>query len=298
MKIGYIGLGKMGLNMVERLVKTGHQVSVSNRSPEPIKKAESLGAKGFYSYEELVKSLKAPRLIWIMVSHQAVDEVIERILPLLSKGDLIVDGGNSPYLETIKRAKKIEAKGFKFMDVGTSGGPGGAKNGACLMIGGRKENYEKLKPLFKDLSVKDGFGYFGRAGAGHFVKMVHNGIEYGMMQAIGEGFEVMKKSGFDLPLEKIASIYNRGSVIESRLVGWLESAYKAYGEDLKEISGEISHSGEGQWTVEVAKRLKVPVPIIKGSLDFRVKSKGHPSYTGQVVSALRNQFGGHKVDKK
>ena len=166
------------------------------------------------------------------------------------------------------------------------------------MIGGEKKVFEKYEKLFRDLALLDGYTYMGKAGAGHFVKMVHNGIEYGMMQAIGEGFEVMKKSDFKLPLTKITQLYNRGSVIESKLIGWLAKAYAEQGENLKGISGEVLHSGEGLWTVQTAKELKVPVKVIEDSLRFRVKSTGHPTYTGQVVSALRNQFGGHEVKKR
>jgi 6-phosphogluconate dehydrogenase len=184
------------------------------------------------------------------------------------------------------------------MDVGVSGGPAGARHGACMMIGGERELFNELETLFKDLSVEGGYGYMGRPGAGHFVKMVHNGIEYGMMQAIGEGFEVMKKSEFEIDLLEVTKVYNHGSVIESRLVGWLQSAYEKFGADLKGISGEVSHSGEGQWTVEAAERLGMPVENIKQSLDFRINSTGNPTYTGQVVSALRNQFGGHDVGEK
>jgi len=208
------------------------------------------------------------------------------------------DGGNSPYLETIRRAKEITAKGIHFMDIGTSGGPGGARNGACMMVGGEKEDFDLMEPLLKDLTVNEGYGYMGKYGAGHYVKMVHNGIEYGMMQAIGEGFGLMKQaSEFDIDLESVVNVYNHGSVIESRLIGWLQSGYKKYGVDLNDISGEISASGEGLWTVEAAKREGLEIPIIEGSLKFRDDSKGNPSYIGQVISVQRNQFGGHDVSK-
>jgi len=232
-----------------------------------------------------------------MVSHQAVDSVLDEITPLMDRGDTIIDGGNSPFQESMRRAKEVEGKGINFLDAGTSGGPGGARNGACIMVGGRKEIFEKFESLFKDLSAPEAYGHMGKHGAGHFVKMVHNGIEYGMMQAIAEGFAVMKKSEFELDLKEVSRVYNRRSVIESRLVGWLKDAFDQYGEDLDEISGSISHTGEGKWTVDVAKKLKIPVPIIEGSLKFRDDSSSNPSYTGQIVSALRGQFGQHEVKK-
>jgi len=298
MKLGYIGLGKMGKNMVKHLLKKDWDIVVYNRSEDPIKELEKEGAEGAYSLKELTEKLKSPRLIWLMVPHQVVDEVLAELLPLLSFGDTVIDGGNSNYKQTLKRAKELKEKDINFMDVGTSGGPGGAAGGACLMIGGEKDLFEKYEKLFSDIAAPDAYGLMGRAGAGHFVKMVHNGIEYGMMQAIAEGFAIMKKSEFDLNLTKVVNIYNHKSVIESRLVAWLKDAFLEYGEDLKEISGKVSHSGEGLWTVETAKELGIPAPIIEGSLKFREESQKNPSYTGQVVSALRNQFGGHEVKNK
>lgn len=305
MKLGYIGLGKMGFNMVEQLLEKGHEVVANNRSNEPVDKIAEKGAVPAYSISEMLEQLGSePRLIWIMVSHQAVDSVLDELVPLLKEGDTIIDGGNSPYIETVRRSKELTDKGINFIDVGVSGGPNGARNGACLMIGGNRDDFEKYKDLFADLSIENsagekGYGYMGKHGAGHFVKMVHNGIEYGMMQAIGEGFEVMKKAEeFDLDLPEITRVYNNGSVIESRLVGWLQSAFSKNGPELEDISGEVSHSGEGQWTVEAAERLGVPVKVIEDSLQFRKDSQGNPSYTGKVVSALRNEFGGHDVSKK
>lgn len=299
MKIGYVGLGKMGHGMVLNLLEKGHEVVAYNRSPEPVNEVVAEGAIGAFTLSELVGKLEEPRTIWLMVPHQAVDGVLAELCPMLSAGDLIIDGGNSPYLETIRRANELKEKGFRFLDVGTSGGPGGARTGACMMIGGERSDFEQIEELVKDTCVPNGYGYMGGNGAGHYVKMVHNGIEYGMMQAIGEGFEVMKKATeFDIDLEAVTKVYNNGSVIESRLIGWLLDGFKKYGTDLADISGEVSHSGEGLWTVEAAKRLGVPVPIIEGSLQFRENSKGNPSYTGQVVSVQRNMFGGHDVAKK
>jgi 6-phosphogluconate dehydrogenase len=213
-------------------------------------------------------------------------------------GDIVIDGGNSPYKESIRRATELETRGIDFLDAGVSGGPAGARNGACIMVGGKKEVFEKFEAVFRDLSVPDGYGYLGRTGTGHFVKMVHNGIEYGMMQSLAEGFTIMKASDFGLDLTKIADVYNHKSVIESRLVGWLQYAFEQYGEDLKDISGSAAQSGEGMWTVEAGKELSIPTPIIQAALDFRIQSQAHPSYTGKLISAMRNQFGGHEVKEK
>lgn len=296
--IGYIGLGKMGKGMAEHLLEKGWRVVAFNRTPVATNEIVQKGAESSYTLVELVGKLEEPRLVWLMVPHQSVDGVLAELVPLLGEGDTVIDGGNSFYKNSMRHAEELRQKGVHFMDAGTSGGPGGAREGTCTMIGGEKDIFDRYEELFKDISVKDGYAYMGKAGAGHFVKMVHNGIEYGMMQAIGEGFEVMKKSSFDLNLTSIAELYNHQSVIESRLVGWAKSAFEAYGENLDSISGSVSHSGEGLWTVETAKELGVPVPIIEGSLKFREESQSKGSYTGQVVSALRNQFGGHEVKKE
>lgn len=295
MKLGYIGLGKMGYNMVELLLDKGHKVVAYNRTAGPVQKIAQRGAQPADSIQALVAALTPPRLVWLMVPHQAVDDVLQEIVPLLTKNDVVIDGGNSPYRETIRRAADLEKNGIDFLDAGISGGPGGARTGACIMIGGKKEVFLKHEQLFRDLSVEKGYAYFGTSGAGHFVKMVHNGIEYGMMQALAEGVAVLKASPFGLDMVKIADLYNHRSVIESRLVGWLKTAFEQYGTDLKDISGSVAQSGEGMWTVDAAKELGIPVPIIKGALDFRLQSQKSPSYTGQVVSALRHQFGGHEV---
>ncbi|MCL5435082.1 MAG: decarboxylating 6-phosphogluconate dehydrogenase [Patescibacteria group bacterium] len=256
------------------------------------------GINGAYSLKEFVSKLPKPRTIWLMIPHQTVDELLKQLVPLLQKGDTIIDGGNSPFKDSVQRAKKIKNKNINFLDIGVSGGPEGARYGASLMIGGDKELFGKYEYLFKDLSVKGGYGYMGKSGAGHFVKMVHNGIEYGMMQAIGEGFEVMKKSPFSLDLYSVADVYNHGSVITSRLIGWLSQAYSKFGDELNTPEcclGKVPQSGEGQWTVETAKELGVPVAIIEGAVRFRTKSQNKPSYTGRVVSALRHEFGGHEA---
>lgn len=298
MQIGYIGLGKMGKNMVLRLLEKDHQVVVWNRSPQPVKEITKAGATSSSSIKDLVSKLKTPRVIWLMLpAGQITGQMIKDLEPLLSPQDIIIDGANSFYKDSIKRGKILEKKQIKFMDCGVSGGPGGARHGACLMIGGDTSAYKKLEPLFKDITAPDAYQFFPGFGAGHFVKMVHNGIEYGMMQAIAEGFAVMKASNFNLDLESVADIFQHQSVIESRLVGWAKSGFREFGPDLESVSSVISHSGEGEWTVQTAKDLNVPVPIIEGSFDFRVKSPNKPAFTNKIVSMLRNQFGGHSVDK-
>jgi 6-phosphogluconate dehydrogenase len=302
MQIGYFGLGKMGFNMVLRLLENGYNVVACNRSPEPIKEAAKAGATAAFTCAELAKNLKRPRTIWVMVpAGKPVDEVIfgeGNLVNFLEKGDTVIDGGNSFYKDAVRRYKKLEERGIDFLDAGVSGGPGGARNGAAIMVGGDEKVFKKYERLFKDLSVKNSYGYMGPAGAGHFVKMVHNGIEYGMMQAIGEGFEVIKRAPFKLDLKKVTEVYSHGTVIESRLIDWLKTAYEVHGEELEGISGSVAQSGEGLWTSQTAKELHVPAPIIEGSVRFRKQSEKNPSYTGKVLSALRNQFGHHEVREK
>ena len=295
MHILYIGLGKMGLNMVERLLEKGHTVTAYDPHEGARGRAEKAGAKTVATRSELIGAGATPRTVWLMVPHQAVGGVLDTILPLLTKDDTVIEGGNSPFQDTKKRAKTVEAAGVRFLDAGVSGGPGGARAGACIMVGGREEVYAEYEALFADLSVDGGYLYAGPAGAGHFVKMVHNGIEYGMMQALAEGFEVMRASEYNLSLTDVAELYNHGSVIESRLVGWLKSGFEEYGEDLAGITGSASASGEGTWTIETAKELNVPVPVIEDALRVREQSQKKPSYQGQLISVMRNQFGGHSA---
>lgn len=295
MKLGYVGLGKMGLNMVLRLLEKGHQLVVFDASSQNMELAKKTGAEASVSLEELAGKLQAPRLIWIMVPYAEVDSVLEKITPFLSSGDTVIDGGNSPYKESERRSKELAEKGIHFLDAGVSGGPHGAREGACVMVGGEPEVFQKYADIFRDIAVEGGYGYMGKAGAGHFVKMIHNGIEYGMMQALAEGFSILKSAEFGFNLKNIADLYNHRSVIESRLVGWLKDAYEKYGAELQDVSGVAAHTGEGAWTVETAKELGVPVPIIKNSLEFRIASKKNPNYSGKILSALRNQFGGHEA---
>lgn len=298
MKLGYLGLGKMGKNMVLHLLEKGHQVVAWNRSAEPRDEVAAAGAIAVTSIEEVVAQLQTPRVIWLMLpAGEVTDEYLGRLVPLLTKGDLIIDGGNSFYQDTVRRAQELAQNGIRFLDCGTSGGPSGARNGACLMIGGQLADYTKVESLFRDIAAPAAYQFFPGHGAGHFVKMVHNGIEYGMMQAIAEGFGVMKASPFKLDLEKVAGIYQQQSVIESRLVGWVQSGFAEHGQDLTEITSTIGHLGEGKWTVETAHELGIPVPIIEGAFNFRLESSQKPSFTAKVVSMLRGQFGGHSTKK-
>ena len=298
MKIGYVGLGKMGYNMALRLSEFGHEVVAHNRSPQKIEQlVEEAGVQGALTLRELVEKLEAPRTIWVMVPNSAVEDVVNELKELLDEGDILIDGGNTLFKDTKRRAQEVEALGINYMDVGVSGGPGGARNGASLMIGGNPSIYASLEPLFKDLATENGYAYMGKHGAGHFVKMVHNGIEYGMMQAIAEGFDVMKQSEFELDFLQIMRPYENGSVITSSLVSWLGDAFRKYGVDLEPISDVAKHSGEGQWTVEVAKEMGINVRVIEDSLQARIDSEKEPNFQAQVVSAMRGEFGGHPVLK-
>ncbi|ADH60741.1 6-phosphogluconate dehydrogenase, decarboxylating [Thermoanaerobacter mathranii subsp. mathranii str. A3] len=297
MKVGLIGLGRMGFNLALNIKDHGHEVVVYNRSPEKIKEAEKAGIKGAYTIEDLVKNLERRRIIWLMVpAGDPVDEMIEKLVPLLEEHDIIIDGGNSYYKDTLRRYEMLKEKGIDFVDVGTSGGIEGARHGACTMIGAEDEVFKYIEPLIRDISAENGYLHTGKNGSGHFAKMVHNGIEYGMMQAIGEGFEVLEKSQFDFDLKEVARVWSHGSVIR----GWLmELMEKAFEKDpkLSGIKGIMHSSGEGLWTVEEALNLKVPVPVIAQSLFMRYRSEQEDTFAGKVVAALRNEFGGHAVEK-
>lgn len=298
-QVGIIGLGKMGGNTARRLMEKGWNVVGFNRSPDDTQQLATEGMTPSFSVKELVEKLSGPRIIWLMLpAGQPTEDMIfgeNGVAQYLEKGDIVVDAGNSLYKDDAPRAKRLEEQGIHYVDVGFSGGPGGARNGACLMVGGTEPVFQQLEPLYRDLATENGYQFFPGFGAGHFVKMVHNGIEYGMMQAIAEGFAVMKQSAFDLDLVKVADVYNHGSVIESRLIGWLQQAYEQHSVELNDISGTVKHTGEGQWTIDAAHELGVPAPVIEDSLEFRKQSETNPSYTGQVLSALRNAFGGHAV---
>jgi len=297
MQIGFVGLGKMGKGIVLHLLEKGVKVVVWNRSQDDVDEVVKFGAIPAKTHKELVEKLKTPRIIWVMVPQGApVDEMINKLLPHVNKKDLIIDGGNSFYKDTLRRGKKLKGK-VHFMDIGTSGGPGGARHGACLMIGGDKKDYKRIEKILKIIAAPKALGLFGNLGAGHFVKMVHNGIEYGMMQSVAEGAAVLKKSNFKLDLAEIFRVYNNQSVIDSRLVGWAEEAFRE-DPNLKNISSKIDSTGEGEWTINTARQLKVDVPIIKKSFDVRQKSTAESEdFRDKVVSALRGKFGGHPVRK-
>ncbi|MGG3466259.1 phosphogluconate dehydrogenase (NAD(+)-dependent, decarboxylating) [Neobacillus pocheonensis] len=296
MKVGLIGLGKMGLNLGKNLCDHHHEVVAFDVNSKAVEEIKSYGAAGVSSYEELLQSLEKPRIVWIMVPHDVVDSVIGEITPFLEKGDIIIEAGNSHYKESIRRYNELKELGVSFMDAGTSGGTEGARNGACYMVGGDPEAWEVVEPIFRDTAVENGYLYAGKTGSGHFLKMVHNGIEYGMMAAIGEGFEVLEKSEFDYDYEKVAKVWNNGSVIRSWLMELTENAFSK-DPKLDEIKGIMHSSGEGKWTVEAALDLQAAVPVIAMSLLMRYRSQENDTFTGKVVAALRNEFGGHAVEK-
>ena len=298
-EIGIVGLGKMGSNLSLQLLEKGWKVIGYNRSKEKTDELAKNKLVATYSLEELVSKLEPPKAILLMLTAgEAVEETIfgnTGLINYLREEDIVVDAGNSYFKDSIERHKKLKEKGINFIDIGISGGPEGARNGSCLMVGGKKELFKEMENLFKDISVDNGYTHFEGTGAGHFVKMIHNGIEYGIMQAIAEGFSVMKNSEYKLDLEKVSNTYNHGSVIESKLIGWLQEAFKEYGQDLEKISGSVDHSGEGEWTVKTAKEMGLDVKIIEESFKFRLSSKDNPSYIGKILTALRNQFGGHSI---
>lgn len=286
--------------MVENLLDHQWQVVAYNHSPQSVAEVTALGATGSTSIADCVAQLPTPRLVWLMVPHTAVAEVLAVLTPLLSPGDTVVDGGNCPYAASRERATEIRSKGINFLDIGVSGGPSGARHGACMMVGGERDIFAQLEQtgFFSDTCVSGGYAYVGPSGAGHYAKMVHNGIEYGMMQSLAEGFDLLHRSSeYTFDLKQLASLYNHGSVITSRLVEWLESGYAKHGSDLGSISGTAAASGEGQWTVDAGTKEGVVMPAIQSALDFRRDSVATPSYQGQVVSVLRSEFGGHSVDK-
>lgn len=300
MQLGLIGLGKMGGNMAERLRLGGHQVVGFDFSQEAVAKLASTGNVGASSLEDLVKKLDAPRAIWIMVPSGApVDETIAKLEPFLAPGDTLIDGGNSNYKDSIRRHAEATAKGFNFVDVGTSGGVWGLKEGYSMMIGGDKAPVERLRPIFEALApaANQGWGHVGPAGAGHFVKMVHNGIEYGLMQAYAEGFTIMeKKESLDLNLPQIAEIWRYGSVVRSWLLDLTAEALK-HNPTLDGLEAYVSDSGEGRWTVFEAIDLNVSAPVITESLIRRIRSREENNFTDRMLSIMRNAFGGHAIKK-
>jgi 6-phosphogluconate dehydrogenase len=288
MKLGIIGLGRMGGNMVERLERDGHEVKTYART-DPRRTAGSL--------MELASQIEQPRVIWLMIPAGAPTEnSFQNLLPLLEDGDLIVDGGNSNFRDSQRRAAVAAEKGVYFLDAGVSGGVWGLEEGYCVMVGGASEAFALAEPIFRSLAPNDeGYAHVGPAGAGHFTKMVHNGIEYGMMQAFAEGFEIMQKSEFGLDLHQISGIWRYGSVVRSWLLDLLHRAYEQEGSDLERIKGYVEDSGEGRWTVFEAINENVPAPVITASLFARFASRQEESYAAKVNAALRNQFGGHAI---
>lgn len=298
MQIGLIGLGRMGLNLALNMRDHNHEVIGYDRSHDALQVAANEGTTTAANLNQLVKGLKGRKVIWVMVpSGNPVEDTINALVPLLNQNDIIIDGGNSNYKDTLRRYSVLKTKGIDFIDIGTSGGMEGARNGACTMVGADDEAFSYIETLVKDISCENGYLHTGRSGSGHFTKMIHNGIEYGMMQAIGEGFEILEKSQFDLDYEKVARVWNHGSVVRSWL---MELTERAFSKDpqLDKIKGVIHSSGEGLWTVQEALELKVPIPVIAESLFVRFRSEQEDTFTGKVVAALRNEFGGHAVEKK
>lgn len=299
MEIGIIGLGKMGKNLALNLIDHNHEVVAYNRTSSKVKEIEKKGARGAYSLEELVSKLSTPRVIWVLVpAGDPIDNMIDNLKPLLNEGDIVIDGGNSHYKRTLKRSEKLAEDGIHLVDAGTSGGPKGARHGACMMIGAEDDVFSYLESVFSDVTTEEGYLHTGKTGSGHFVKMVHNGIEYGVLEAIGEGFEILKAGRFDLEHEKIANLWNHGSVIESWLMELTRQAFEEEGENLEEIKGVIDSSGEGKWTVEEAIDLGVPAPVLAQSLFVRYNTQQEDSYGAKLIAALRNQFGGHDIEKQ
>jgi 6-phosphogluconate dehydrogenase len=301
MKLAMVGLGRMGANMIERLLKSGHSVVGYARTPEKVQQIVQKGAEGAHSLEELVSRLSSRRIIWLMIpAGKPVDKTIEALIPLLDTGDVIIDGGNSFYKDTLRRAEILKEKDIRYVDAGTSGGIWGLTEGYSLMIGGDKETVECLRPIFETLAPAHdkGWGHVGPSGAGHFVKMVHNGIEYGMMQAYAEGFALMEgKEEFNLDLHQIAELWRHGSVVRSWLLDLTAEALEE-NPDLEGISPQVSESGEGRWTVIESIEQHMAAPVITLSLLQRFLSREEKGFSNKLLAVLRNKFGGHDIKKK
>ena len=297
MEIGFIGLGKMGLNMVTRLQQAGHHVTAYDRAAEALAQATTAGCSAATSLADLVQRLKAPRAVWIMVpSGPPTEETVQAVAMLLESGDVVIDGGNTRFHDDVRRAKELAAKQIQYIDAGTSGGIWGLKNGYCLMIGGERDPVNRLAPIFTSLAPPNGWAHVGAAGAGHYVKMVHNGIEYSLMQAYAEGFELMSKSDYRLDLPRIADLWMQGSVVRSWL---LELAASALREDprLESLKGYVQDSGEGRWMIADAIEKDVPVPTLTLALFTRFRSRQTESFAEKMLAALRNAFGGHAIKR-
>ena len=295
MQLGMIGLGRMGAGMSQRLLQGGHEVVVYDRSPEPVKALSSKGAVTSASLEELGQKLKAPRTFWLMIPAGApVDDTIQRLQGVAAPGDIIIDGGNSNYKDSVRRGEALATQQIEYMDAGVSGGVWGLQVGFCLMVGGKEAVFKQVEPVLKTLAPEGGYAYVGPLGAGHYSKMVHNGIEYGIMEAYGEGFEILQKSGYPYDLRQLAGLWNHGSVIRSWL---LELAENAFSRDpgLTQIQGYVEDSGEGRWTIQEAIDHAVPAPALALSLFARFRSREQDTFRDKVLAALRNEFGGHAV---
>jgi 6-phosphogluconate dehydrogenase len=298
MKIGLVGLGKMGYQLALNMRDNKFEVVAHDTSKEVMKELSEQGIITVNSYKEMLEQLPKPRVIWLMVpAGNILENVLHQFKDLLDKEDILIDGGNSNYLDSIQHYNLLKEKEIHFIDCGTSGGTIGARNGACLMVGGEQKVVQGIEELFTSIAAPNGYGYMGNPGSGHYVKMVHNGIEYGMMQAIGEGFDLMNNSKFDLNYETITRVWSNGSIIESAL---LDNVNAAVSKDpkLDQIDGRVDDSGEGQWMIEDALRNKVSIPAITSALFARYKSKDDVKFSEKVVAAMRNEFGGHKVYKK
>jgi 6-phosphogluconate dehydrogenase len=298
MQLAMIGLGRMGGNMVRRLVQGGHEVIAHDSSADAIKAQVARGVKAAKDLADVARQLAPRRIVWVMVPASAVEPTIEQLVPHLAKGDIVIDGGNSNFRDSMRRAEALKQQGIEFVDVGTSGGIWGLTNGYCLMIGASPAAFQHCEPIFRSLAPPEGYAHVGPSGAGHYVKMVHNGIEYGLLQAYAEGYEILHASkDFELRLGQVATLWNHGSVVRS----WLnELAEQAFSRDdqLAAIRGHVEDSGEGRWTVEEAMRLDVPAPVITLSLLARFRSRQEESFGAKVIAALRREFGGHAVQSK
>ncbi|MEO8229005.1 MAG: phosphogluconate dehydrogenase (NAD(+)-dependent, decarboxylating) [Chloroflexota bacterium] len=296
MRIGFIGLGRMGANMVRRLLRDGHEVVAFNRTAEKTREMAGEGAIPAFSLEELVAKLEKPRAVWVMVpAGDATEAQIDELMGLLEPGDTIIDGGNTNFHDDVRRHAMLAKMGLRYIDAGTSGGIWGLANGFCLMVGGEAEAVGPLEPIFRSLAPADGYLHVGGPGSGHYVKMVHNGIEYGLMQAYAEGFEIMHASDYTLDLAAVSKLWNHGSVVRSWLLELAERAFTANGQELDHLKGWVADSGEGRWTVQEAIDHDVPAPVITLSLLTRFRSRQEDSYGAKVLAALRNEFGGHAV---
>ena len=297
MRIGMVGLGRMGANMTTRLLRGGHEVIAYDVDGEAVERAAADGAEGVDSLETLEQKISSPRAVWVMVpSGDITEQTIASLSNLLDRGDTVIDGGNSRYTDTVRRAEQLAEKGISLVDSGTSGGIWGLEAGYCLMVGGDKEAVDRLAPIFETLAPENGYAHVGPSGAGHFTKMVHNGIEYALMQAYGEGFELLHDSEFELDTAQIAEVWRHGSVVRSWLLDLTANALKG-DPGLDEVAPYIDDSGEGRWTLNYAIENAVPVPTIATALFARFASRQDASFAGKVIAALRKEFGGHETRK-